>query len=170
MELEGIEDTFLRELDGGLPFGRIRIGNDADEEGCVVRCAECADFRSECAHEFFGGESLCFAEYESEQVGAEFSGEEAVFFASDAANFDHGRRFCETCSCISSGFCRFEAFGIAAFGKFFPELALSVFIAAFERIYDFFGESRILGDRFTDENACKSEAAGVGGIGATVNA
>ena len=68
------------------------------------------------------------------------------------------------------GSCRFSAFGVAAFSEFLPELALRVFTTAFERTHDFFSKRWILGDGFANEDAGKSEAACVSGVGAAVNA
>ena len=57
-----------------------------------------------------------------------------------------------------------------AFCILFPELALRIFAAMFERSHHFFGKRRIFGNRFAHENARETEATSIGGIGTTVNA
>ena len=87
MELHCIEYAFACELDCRLTFDGIGGGNHANKKWNVFGSTRCTNFRGKTADERFGGEALGCAEHESEHVGAEFGGEDAVFFTGDAADF-----------------------------------------------------------------------------------
>ena len=158
MELDSIQDAFLCKLDGGLAFGCIRVGDDADEKRSAFGGTYRTDLCGEITYKFFRSQALGGTEYESQHVGPEFGGEHAVFFAGDAADLDH------------RAVCARGTEGVTAFCKRLPELPGCIFAAAFEGAHDVFGERRVLGDGFAHEDSREAEATCVGGVCGAVDA